>query len=58
MSTMLASLGIEVMQGYKAEHLQPAPDCVIVGNAIPGRQPGGGSGAESQTRLSLAGRGR
>jgi len=35
MSTMLASLGISVMQGYKAEHLETAPDCVIVGNAIP-----------------------
>jgi UDP-N-acetylmuramate: L-alanyl-gamma-D-glutamyl-meso-diaminopimelate ligase len=35
MSTMLASLGIQVMQGYKAEHLEPSPDCVIVGNAIP-----------------------
>jgi UDP-N-acetylmuramate: L-alanyl-gamma-D-glutamyl-meso-diaminopimelate ligase len=35
MSTMLASLGIQVMQGYQAEHLEPAPDCVIVGNAIP-----------------------
>lgn len=34
-STMLASLGIEVRQGYKAEHLSPAPDCVVVGNAIP-----------------------
>lgn len=35
MSTMLAGLGIEVMPGYKAEHLEPTPDCVIVGNAIP-----------------------
>lgn len=35
MSTMLASLGITVMQGYQAEHLEPSPDCVIVGNAIP-----------------------
>src|ERR1700681_1500860 len=35
MSTMLASLGISVMQGYKLEHLTPAPECVIVGNAIP-----------------------
>ncbi|HYY57936.1 MAG TPA: UDP-N-acetylmuramate:L-alanyl-gamma-D-glutamyl-meso-diaminopimelate ligase [Pyrinomonadaceae bacterium] len=35
MSTMLAELGIPVMQGYRAEHLTPAPDCVIVGNAIP-----------------------
>src|SRR5215470_2016409 len=35
MSTMLRDLGIEVLQGYKAENLTPAPDCVIVGNAIP-----------------------
>jgi UDP-N-acetylmuramate: L-alanyl-gamma-D-glutamyl-meso-diaminopimelate ligase len=35
MSTMLASLGIRVMQGYSSEHLSPSPDCVIVGNAIP-----------------------
>lgn len=35
MSTMLESLGIHVMQGYKAEHLTPAPDYVIIGNAIP-----------------------
>lgn len=35
MSTMLASLGISVFQGYRAEHLEPKPDCVIVGNAIP-----------------------
>ncbi len=35
MSTMLASLGISVMSGYRPEHLEPAPDCVIVGNALP-----------------------
>lgn len=35
MSTMLESLRIRVMQGYHREHLDPAPDCVIVGNAIP-----------------------
>src|ERR671913_1506257 len=35
MSTMLASLGIHVNQGYKPEHLESTPDCVIVGNAIP-----------------------
>jgi UDP-N-acetylmuramate: L-alanyl-gamma-D-glutamyl-meso-diaminopimelate ligase len=35
MSTMLASLGIQVNQGYQAAHLEPAPDCVVVGNAIP-----------------------
>jgi len=32
---MLESLGIRLMQGYEASHLNPAPDCVIVGNAIP-----------------------
>src|SRR5215213_6878355 len=35
MSTMLEQLGIPVMPGYKPEHLEPAPDCVIIGNAIP-----------------------
>ncbi|MBC8032307.1 MAG: UDP-N-acetylmuramate:L-alanyl-gamma-D-glutamyl-meso-diaminopimelate ligase [Pyrinomonadaceae bacterium] len=35
MSTMLASLGILVNQSYSAEHLEPGPDCIIVGNAIP-----------------------
>jgi UDP-N-acetylmuramate: L-alanyl-gamma-D-glutamyl-meso-diaminopimelate ligase len=39
MSTMLAELGIPVMQGYHAEHLAQAPDCVIVGNAIPRGNP-------------------
>lgn len=34
MSTMLETLGIAVRQGYKPEHLAPAPDCVVVGNAI------------------------
>ena len=35
MSTMLEGLGIAVAQGYRAEHLAQAPDCVIIGNAIP-----------------------
>jgi UDP-N-acetylmuramate: L-alanyl-gamma-D-glutamyl-meso-diaminopimelate ligase len=39
MSTMLEQLGINVFQGYKREHLTPAPDCVIVGNAIPRGNP-------------------
>ncbi|HEX8922489.1 MAG TPA: Mur ligase domain-containing protein, partial [Pyrinomonadaceae bacterium] len=39
MSTMLASLGITVMQGYDASHLTPTPDCVIIGNAIPRGNP-------------------
>ncbi|HYH85692.1 MAG TPA: UDP-N-acetylmuramate:L-alanyl-gamma-D-glutamyl-meso-diaminopimelate ligase [Pyrinomonadaceae bacterium] len=34
MSTMLESLSIPVMQGYKPEHLNPAPDCVVIGNAL------------------------
>jgi len=39
MSTMLAELGIEIMRGYDARHLTPAPDCVVVGNAIPRGNP-------------------
>src|SRR5918997_4016867 len=34
MSTMLSELGIEVMQDYVPSHLEPAPDCVVVGNAL------------------------
>jgi UDP-N-acetylmuramate: L-alanyl-gamma-D-glutamyl-meso-diaminopimelate ligase len=34
MSEMLKSLGITVMLGYKPEHLDPAPDCVVIGNAL------------------------
>ena len=39
MSTMLQDLGIKVFHGYNREHLTPAPDCVIVGNAIPRGNP-------------------
>ncbi len=39
MSTMLEGLGIAVAQGYRAENLEPAPDCVIIGNAIPRGNP-------------------
>src|SRR5678815_5385954 len=39
MSTLLQSLGISVLQGFKAENLDPAPDCVVVGNAIPRGNP-------------------
>jgi UDP-N-acetylmuramate: L-alanyl-gamma-D-glutamyl-meso-diaminopimelate ligase len=39
MSTMLEGLGIHLMQGYDAAHLTPAPDCVVVGNAIPRGNP-------------------
>ena len=34
MSTQLEALGITLMDGYTAKHLQPAPDLVIVGNAM------------------------
>jgi UDP-N-acetylmuramate: L-alanyl-gamma-D-glutamyl-meso-diaminopimelate ligase len=34
MSTQLEAQGIELMEGYLPEHLQPAPDCVVVGNAM------------------------
>ena len=39
MSTMLESLGIDLFKGYDAAHLNPAPDCVVVGNAIPRGNP-------------------
>ena len=34
MSIQLEALGIELMRGYTAEHLQSAPDLVVVGNAM------------------------
>ena len=34
MSTQLEAAGITLMEGYEAAHLQPAPDCVVVGNAL------------------------
>ena len=34
MSTQLQEAGIELMQGYDPTHLKPAPDCVVVGNAM------------------------
>jgi UDP-N-acetylmuramate: L-alanyl-gamma-D-glutamyl-meso-diaminopimelate ligase len=34
MSTQLEALGITVMRGYEAAHLDPAPDVVIVGNVV------------------------
>src|SRR5437016_11724507 len=39
MCTMLDSLGIQIMPGYDPEHLATAPDCVVVGNAIPRGNP-------------------
>ncbi len=34
MSTQLEAQGITLMEGYRAEHLQPQPDLVIIGNAM------------------------
>jgi UDP-N-acetylmuramate: L-alanyl-gamma-D-glutamyl-meso-diaminopimelate ligase len=34
MSTYLAEIGIDVLQGFCADHLSPSPDFVIVGNAV------------------------
>ena len=34
MSTQLEKLGIAVMPGYHPEHLDPAPDVVVVGNVV------------------------
>lgn len=34
MSTMLADQGIEVMQGFDPEHLNPQPDVVVIGNVM------------------------
>lgn len=34
MSTQLESLGIPLLEGWSAEHLKPAPDLVLVGNAL------------------------
>jgi len=34
MSTQLAAAGIELQEGYDPAHLQPAPDVVVIGNAM------------------------
>ena len=34
MSTQLASQGIALCEGYAPAHLDPAPDCVVIGNAL------------------------
>jgi UDP-N-acetylmuramate: L-alanyl-gamma-D-glutamyl-meso-diaminopimelate ligase len=34
MSTQLEAEGIELFEGYRAEHLDPEPDLVIIGNAL------------------------
>lgn len=34
MSTQLEAQGIDLLQGYHPEHLDPAPDLVVIGNAL------------------------
>lgn len=34
MSTQLAAAGVQIQEGYLASHLKPAPDLVVVGNAM------------------------
>jgi len=34
MSTQLEEQGIDVREGYDPAHLEPAPDCVVIGNAL------------------------
>lgn len=34
MSTQLEEAGIELMEGYFAQHLDERPDCVVIGNAL------------------------
>ena len=34
MSTQLSAQGIDLNEGYEPAHLDPAPDCVVIGNAM------------------------
>ena len=34
MSTQLRAAGIDLMEGFEPRHLEPRPDCVVVGNAM------------------------
>ncbi len=34
MSTQLQEQGIQLQEGFDPAHLQPAPDCVVIGNAL------------------------
>jgi len=34
MSTQLSEMGIDLNEGYEPAHLDPAPDCVVIGNAM------------------------
>lgn len=34
MSTMLENAGVDIQEGYSPDHLDPAPDLVVIGNAL------------------------
>jgi UDP-N-acetylmuramate: L-alanyl-gamma-D-glutamyl-meso-diaminopimelate ligase len=34
MSTQLKHLGVDIVEGYDPAQLEPAPDCVVIGNAL------------------------
>jgi UDP-N-acetylmuramate: L-alanyl-gamma-D-glutamyl-meso-diaminopimelate ligase len=54
MSDLLADHGIEPMVGFDPDHLEPAPDLVIVGNAIPRQNPEAAAAEERDLpRLSM-----
>jgi len=39
MSTYLEGIGVDVLPGYRAEHVSPRPDLVVIGNAISRNNP-------------------
>jgi UDP-N-acetylmuramate: L-alanyl-gamma-D-glutamyl-meso-diaminopimelate ligase len=39
MSEVLARSGIEILKGFSPDYLDPAPDLVVVGNAVPSSNP-------------------
>ena len=39
MSDVLASAGIRILEGFSAQHLDPRPDLVVIGNAVPRTNP-------------------
>jgi len=39
MSEVLASAGIRILEGFSAKHLEPRPDLVVIGNAVPKTNP-------------------
>ena len=53
MSTQLAELGIEIMQGYKAENADVPRDVTVVGNTIMRGNPEAGRSAQPQDALAL-----